>query len=350
MTDIIHGKYQILDELGRGGMGIVYRARQTSLDRIVAVKMLPRDLAQNTEFVQRFRQEAVIIARLDHPNIIRVHDIEECDDTFYIIMEYVDGEALQRSMLRLNRLPEIQAIELTVQTALALHYAHSCGIVHRDIKPDNIMITKDDQVKVMDFGIARLAESDLRTQTGVSMGTPKYMSPEQAAGRKIDGRSDLYSLGIVLYAMITGRLPFESDSPIGIAIMHIQDQPPKPSSFYPEINEVIEQIILRCIRKDPAERHSTGMELADTLNNYRDQDMKPEAKDKTRTSPIFVAKKDDGEARAAQVVPGLTADGHDVALDEHVGLPRCAQDERDAGQYQRRQPDHAITERPHVGG
>ncbi|MBN1515810.1 serine/threonine protein kinase [Candidatus Sumerlaeota bacterium] len=268
-SSIGQGKYEIREELGRGGMGVVYKGVQKSLDRPVAIKMLSRQLADNDEFVHRFRQEAIVIAKLNHPNIIRVFDIEESDETFYIIMEFLEGDTLQKRLARGGRLEAAPALQIASQVSRALHYAHNMGIVHRDIKPDNIMLLPpNDQPKVMDFGIARFAGSTQKTQTGVSMGTPKYMSPEQAAGREVDGCSDQYSLGVVMYGMLTGYLPFDGDSPIQIAIQHIQNDPPRPSTYYPDLDPKLEEIILKTLMKSPAERFANCDALAQRLEGY----------------------------------------------------------------------------------
>lgn len=256
-------RYEILSEVGRGGMGVVYRAKQRSLNRVVAVKMLSRELATDPEFLQRFQQEAQVIARLQHDNIISVHDIESDNGSFYIIMEFVEGQSLQEVLRRNGRLPIEQVVRLIGQVARALGYAHSKGIIHRDIKPDNIMIVNDGQkAMVMDFGIARVADSSLKTQTGISMGTPKYMSPEQARGQHVDARSDLYSLGVVLFAALTGDLPFDGDSPFTVALKHIQEPPPLPSERVPDLPASLEDVVLRSMAKSPKERYQTGEELA----------------------------------------------------------------------------------------
>ncbi|MCX7011784.1 MAG: serine/threonine-protein kinase, partial [Candidatus Sumerlaeota bacterium] len=182
-TLIVNGRYEVLAEIGRGGMGVVFRAKQRSLDRVVAIKMLSRELAGDLEFRHRFLQEAQVIARLQHDNIISVYDIEQDRGTFFIIMEYVQGVSLQEVLRKQGRLPPERAADLVGQVARALGYAHGKGIIHRDIKPDNIMVVDaQKKAKVMDFGIARVSDSSLKTQTGISMGTPKYMSPEQAKG------------------------------------------------------------------------------------------------------------------------------------------------------------------------
>ena len=182
MSELIAGKYEILEVIGRGGMGTVYKARQHNLDRIVALKMLSEEMASDPEFRARFQQEAQVVARLNHPNIVAVYDIEPYQATFCIIMEFVDGKSLQK-IIDEGGLPERDVLLIGAQIARALHYAHEQGVVHRDVKPDNILVTRENIAKITDFGIARFRESKLRTQTGISMGTPRFMSPEQEIGR-----------------------------------------------------------------------------------------------------------------------------------------------------------------------
>ena len=265
-TYIINDRYEVLSQLGRGGMGVVFRANQRSLNRIVAIKMLSRELAADEEFRQRFQQEAQVIARLQHENIVTVYDIEADRGTFFIIMEYVEGVSLQELLKTGGRLPPERGARLVAQVARALGYAHNKGIIHRDIKPDNIMVVGNDhKAMVMDFGIARVADSTLKTQTGISMGTPKYMSPEQARGQRVDARSDLYSLGVVLYACATGELPFDGDSPFTVALKHMQEPPPPPREKVPDLPEALEQIILHSLAKERDGRFQSGEEFAAAL-------------------------------------------------------------------------------------
>ncbi|MGC8842152.1 MAG: serine/threonine protein kinase, partial [Candidatus Sumerlaeaceae bacterium] len=208
MSELIAGKYEILEEIGRGGMGSVYKAYQQNLDRIVAIKILSPELASDPDFRARFQREAKIVARLVHPNIVAVYDIEPHANTCCIIMEYVDGQSLQK-LIEAAALDERTTLLIGAQIARALHYAHEHGVIHRDVKPDNILVTPQKVAKITDFGIARFREGKFRTQTGVSMGTPRFMSPEQLTGHELDGRCDLYSLGVCLYYCLTGRVPFD---------------------------------------------------------------------------------------------------------------------------------------------
>ena len=264
---LLGGRYELDGIVGRGGMAEVYRARDIRLDRIVAVKTLREDLARDQTFQARFRREAQSAASLNHPSIVAVYDTGE-DDTGgghipYIVMEYVDGRTL-RDLLREDRrlLPE-RALEITDGVLRALDYSHRNGIVHRDIKPGNVMLTRDGKVKVMDFGIAR-AVSDAQatmTQTAQVIGTAQYLSPEQARGERVDARSDLYSTGCLLYELLTGRPPFLGDSPVAIAYQHVRENPVPPSRVDPEVPQWADAIVLRAMAKDPRDRYQSAAEM-----------------------------------------------------------------------------------------
>jgi eukaryotic-like serine/threonine-protein kinase len=264
---LLGGRYELDGVVGRGGMAEVYRARDIRLDRIVAVKTLREDLARDQTFQARFRREAQSAASLNHPSIVAVYDTGE-DNTGgshvpYIVMEYVDGRTL-RDLLRDDRrlLPE-RALEITDGVLRALDYSHRNGIVHRDIKPGNVMLTRNGQVKVMDFGIAR-AVSDAQatmTQTAQVIGTAQYLSPEQARGERVDARSDLYSTGCLLYELLTGRPPFLGDSPVAIAYQHVRENPVPPSRIDPEVPQWADAIVLRAMAKDPRDRYQSAAEM-----------------------------------------------------------------------------------------
>ena len=264
---LLGGRYELDGVVGRGGMAEVYRARDIRLDRIVAVKTLREDLARDATFQARFRREAQSAASLNHPSIVAVYDTGEdmAGPTHvpYIVMEYVDGRTL-RELLRDDRrlLPE-RALEITDGVLRALDYSHRNGIVHRDIKPGNVMLTRSAEVKVMDFGIAR-AVSDAQatmTQTAQVIGTAQYLSPEQARGERVDARSDLYSTGCLLYELLTGRPPFTGDSPVAIAYQHVRENPIPPSRVNPEIPVWADSIVLKAMAKDPAERYQSAAEM-----------------------------------------------------------------------------------------
>jgi beta-lactam-binding protein with PASTA domain/tRNA A-37 threonylcarbamoyl transferase component Bud32 len=264
---LLGGRYELDGIVGRGGMAEVFRARDIRLDRVVAVKTLREDLARDATFQARFRREAQSAASLNHPSIVAVYDTGEdmsaSSHVPYIVMEYVDGRTL-RDLLRDDRrlLPE-RALEITDGVLRALDYSHRAGIVHRDIKPGNVMLTRNGEVKVMDFGIAR-AVSDAQatmTQTAQVIGTAQYLSPEQARGERVDARSDLYSTGCLLYELLTGRPPFLGDSPVAIAYQHVRENPVPPSRLDPEIPPWADSIVLRAMAKDPADRYQSAADM-----------------------------------------------------------------------------------------
>jgi serine/threonine protein kinase len=265
LPGIIAGKYECVALVGRGGMGTVYKALQKSLGRTVAVKMLSEELASDIEFRARFRQEAEIVGRMNHPNIVAVYDIEPHNHTFCIIMEFVDGESLQAKIDRRAAMSETEVASIGAQVARALHYAHGFNVVHRDIKPDNIIVTPQGQAKITDFGIARFMESKFKTQTGVSMGTPRFMSPEQVTGKGVDAQSDLYSLGVCLYYCLAGQPPFDGENPIAIATKHLYEQPPPLSQINPAVTPAMEKVIMRALEKSRDLRFATGEQMAEAL-------------------------------------------------------------------------------------
>jgi len=268
---LLGGRYELDGVVGRGGMAEVFRARDIRLDRIVAVKTLRDDLARDQTFQARFRREAQSAASLNHPSIVAVYDTGEDmvghTPVPYIVMEYVDGRTL-RDLLRDDRrlLPE-RAMEITDGVLRALDYSHRNGIVHRDIKPGNVMLTRSGDVKVMDFGIAR-AVSDAQatmTQTAQVIGTAQYLSPEQARGERVDARSDLYSTGCLLYELLTGRPPFTGDSPVAIAYQHVRENPVPPSGLDPEIPPWADSIVLKAMAKDPGDRYQSAGEMGNDI-------------------------------------------------------------------------------------
>ncbi|GAA1909520.1 Stk1 family PASTA domain-containing Ser/Thr kinase [Streptomyces sodiiphilus] len=258
------GRYQLRELLGTGGMASVHLAYDTVLDRQVAVKTMHGDLGREESFRERFKREAQSVAKLTHTNIVSVFDTgEDVIDGApvpYIVMEYVDGRPLRgvldEDIARHGAMPADKALKITQDVLAALDISHEMGLVHRDIKPGNVMITRRGVVKVMDFGIARAMQSGVTamTQTGMVVGTPQYLSPEQALGRGVDARSDLYSVGIMLFELLTGRLPFDADSPLAIAYAHVQEEPPAPSSINAAVPAAVDALVARMLRKNPNER------------------------------------------------------------------------------------------------
>jgi serine/threonine-protein kinase len=272
---LIDGKYRLDARIGRGGMGTIYRATHVMLEKTVAVKLINTDLGTSPEFVARFRREARAASNLDHPNIVTVHDLGQADDgALYLAMEYVDGSSLKEIIRAEGQLAPERIARLLGQVAGALSTAHRHQIIHRDLKPHNIMVATDAEgrevTKLLDFGIAKMFD-DAATQltaTGAALGTPQYMSPEQAAGRDIDGRSDLYSLGIILYEMLIGEVPFSDPSTPAVLVKHLNEPPPRPSVRRPDlaVSPGLEGVALRCLEKDPGARFQTADGFAAALD------------------------------------------------------------------------------------
>ncbi|EXU62268.1 serine/threonine protein kinase [Streptomyces sp. PRh5] len=289
---LANGRYQLRDLLGEGGMASVHLAYDTVLDRQVAIKTLHTELGREQSFRERFRREAQAVAKLTHTNIVSVFDTGEdsIDGSLmpYIVMEYVEGHPL-RSVLDVDvrqygAMPTEKALKITSDVLAALEISHEMGLVHRDIKPGNVMMTKRNVVKVMDFGIARAMQSGVTsmTQTGMVVGTPQYLSPEQALGRGVDARSDLYSVGIMLFELLTGRLPFDADSPLAIAYAHVQEEPVAPSSINQSIPPAVDALVARALKKNPNERFPTAEAM-------RDECARVARTGQTGASPIIIS-------------------------------------------------------------
>ena len=260
------GPYRIVAPLGAGGMASVYKAYQPAVDRYVALKVLPRHLAQDHEFLARFQQEAKILASLQHPHILPVHDYGESDGFTYIVMPFIETGTLAE-MINGQPLPLELIRRVIAQVGDALDCAHARGLVHRDVKPANILIDARGNCLLADFGIAKILEgADTLTAIGGIVGTPKYMSPEQGMGIALDGRSDLYSLGVVLYEMATGRVPFDAETPLAVVIKHIRDPLPLPSHVNPDIPDALERMILRAMHKEPSERFGSAAAMVELIS------------------------------------------------------------------------------------
>lgn len=265
----LDGRYELLELIGVGGMADIYRARDIVEDRIVAVKILKTEFAGSEEFLRRFRNESKAIALLSHPNIVKIYDVGFTDKVQFIVMEYVDGITLTDYIEQQGVLKWRDAVHFTIQILKALQHAHDRGIVHRDIKSSNIMLLSDGTIKVMDFGIARFNRENNKTVSEKTIGSVHYISPEQARGDITDERSDIYSVGVALYEMLTGKKPFDGDTPVSIALMHMQSTPKKPSEINSTIAEGLEQIVLRAMQKDPAQRYQTAGEMIKDLEEFK---------------------------------------------------------------------------------
>ncbi|MED1802617.1 Stk1 family PASTA domain-containing Ser/Thr kinase [Brevibacillus porteri] len=259
------GRYQIESRVGGGGMAIVYKAKDLILNRPVAVKVLRSQFGTDEDFVNRFRREAQAVASLSHPNVVGVYDVGQEGDTYYMVMEYIEGYTLKEVIIQRGALPVEEAVRIAEQICDALDHAHQNQIIHRDIKPHNIMIGKNGRVKVTDFGIARAVTSATITHTNAMLGSVHYFSPEQARGGITGEKSDIYSLGIVLYEMVTGELPFSGDSPISVALKHLQEPLPEPRQVNPAIPQSVENVILKALVKDPFLRYASASEMLEDL-------------------------------------------------------------------------------------
>jgi beta-lactam-binding protein with PASTA domain/tRNA A-37 threonylcarbamoyl transferase component Bud32 len=265
---VIDQRYSILTRIGSGGMADVYCAQDLQLGRKVALKLLYRRFAEDEEFVERFKREASAAAGLQHPNVVGVYDRGEWDGTYYIAMEYLEGRTLKQIIQQEGPLAPDHAIEIGVQILRAARFAHQRGVIHRDIKPHNVILDAEGRAKVTDFGIARAGASDM-TETGSIMGTAQYLSPEQAQGHAVSAQSDLYAIGIVLYEMLTGRVPFDGDSPVTIALKQVSELPIPPSAYNPAVPPQLDAIVLRALEKDPAQRFADADEFIAALEAVR---------------------------------------------------------------------------------
>ena len=265
---VVDERYRVLHRIGSGGMADVYCAEDLQLGRRVALKLLYRRFAEDEEFVERFRREASSAGGLQHPNVVAVYDRGEFDDTYYIAMEFLEGRSLKQVVRQDGALEPDRAIDLVVQILKAARFAHRRGIVHRDIKPHNVIVDDEGRAKVTDFGIARAGASDM-TETGSIMGTAQYLSPEQAQGHPVDARSDLYSVGVVLYELLTGRVPFDAESAVTIALKQVSEEPVPPSEYNAAVSDQLEDVVMRALQKDPAYRFADAEEFIVALEQAR---------------------------------------------------------------------------------
>ena len=266
------GRYEILDELGQGAMGIVYKARDPLIDRVVAIKTINLSLAldEKDEYEGRFYQEAKAAGRLNHPNIVTIYDVGKSGDVAYIAMEFLEGRELRDILDQDQAMQVEQVLDVTAQVALGLAYAHEHDIVHRDVKPSNIMVVRDGHVKITDFGIARMESAAVRTQTGMVLGSPKYMSPEQVMGKAIDQRSDIFSLGVMLYEMLTRQAPFTGENVNAIMYQTLNTIPAPPNTLNPAVPAMLNFIVAKALAKGVDDRYQDARELANDLRACRD--------------------------------------------------------------------------------
>ena len=271
---VLNGRYKLLERIGSGGMAVVYKAQDLMLGRLVAVKMLHESFTGDPDFLARFRQEAYAAAGLQHPNIVTVHDIGQDGNRHYIVMEFVEGRTLKDLIRQYDAdgqpMPVSRALDLGIQIAEGIGYAHRAGLVHCDVKPQNVLVTRDDRIKVADFGIARaVTEASQHVDDSRVWGTPQYFSPEQAAGEPPTYASDVYSIGVMMFEMLAGEPPFTADSQTALALKHLQEPPPHVSRLNPAVPEQLDLIIDKVLAKEPAGRYRTAGQLGRILTSYR---------------------------------------------------------------------------------
>lgn len=323
---MLDNRYEILELIGRGGMANVYKAKCHRLDRLVAVKILHSDLAQNADFRRRFMDESRAVAQLSHPNIVSVYDVSCSDDVDYIVMELIDGVTLKQYMERRGQMDWREALHFITQIMWGLSHAHSRGVIHRDIKPQNIMVLRDGSVKVADFGIACLADS-AQTLTQEALGSVHYISPEQARGDRPDARSDIYSSGVVLYEMLTGRLPFEGESAVSVAIQHLSSIPLAPREINPDIPEQLELICMKAMAPDLEHRYQSADAMIADLEAFRKN---PEVEMKFDLSDLRPEENDE-PTRTIRTMPS-----HTVTIPVHQPERNYPRRERDEDEEPRR--------------
>ena len=332
----LDGRYLVDELVGIGGMANVYKATDVSNGRTVAVKILRDEYVQNTELLRRFKNESKAVALLSHPNIVRVYDVNFSDRVNYIVMEYIDGITLKEYIEHKGVLDWKEAVYFTVQILRALQHAHDNGIVHRDIKPQNIMLLKDGSIKVTDFGIARFARSGMHTMTDKAIGSVHYISPEQAKGDVTDNRADLYSVGVMLYEMLTGRLPFEAESAVSVAIKHIEETPRPPREWNPDIPAGLESIVMRAMQKDANDRYASAAEMLRDIDAFKkDPSISFEYKYRTPSAPTH-------EARIEKEVSGV----QQASQEEHRHASRPAKAGGIAAVFSNRKKDRKSEKEP----
>jgi len=286
---ILNNRYQILEPLGKGGMAVVYRARDLMLERLVAVKVLREDYSRDPTFQDRFRQEAKSAANLSHPNIVTVHDFGLDDGQLFLVMEYVPGTDLKTLIKQRGRFTPEETIPLLIQACAGIGYAHRAGLVHCDVKPQNMLVTPDMRLKVADFGISRLFSTiHHEEESDVVWGSPQYFAPEQASGAVPTPASDVYSLGIIMYEMLTGSLPFQATTAVDLARLHIEEEPPLLSEKITDISPTLEQILTKVLSKEPSQRYRTADQLGRVLMNFGNARSAPALALTPEAAPVII--------------------------------------------------------------
>ncbi len=303
---MLNGRYELLERVGSGGMASVFRAQDRTLGRIVALKLLHPSLTGDEAFLRSFRHEAHAAANLAHPNIITVHDIGQDEHEYYIVMEYVQGRTLKqliREQAETGRaLPLNRVLSYAIQIAAGIGYAHRAGFVHCDVKPQNIIVTRDERVKIADFGIARAVSGASQEIRSVVWGTPQYLAPEQAAGKAASPASDVYSIGVILFEMLTNRLPFQAESQTALALMHLREPAPPVSLFNPAVPAPIGRVVAKLLAKEPASRYRTAGQLERILRAYQEQTLRERERPTDDVSELERAIAAEGQEREAPTV------------------------------------------------
>lgn len=310
------GNYLIVNLIGEGGMGMVYKARDMVLDRTVALKILPPHLTQNPEFLHRIRTEAHAQARLHHPNIVTLYSVQELAVGFILVMEFVEGQTLHQRIQNQGPLDSSEAARIFDKVLQGVAYAHQMGIVHRDLKPDNIFLTRNGEVKIMDFGVAKILDNAEPTRSRSMVGTLLYISPEQINGRDADFRSDIYTLGISLFETVTGRLPFERKTDYALMHAHVLEQPARPRHLKRDLPKALERMILKAIEKEPERRYQSADEFRDTLLQYSDRRGLSDDR-RTRATPATFGKR---VATRIPMLNGLRIDALLIAVIVALGM------------------------------
>jgi serine/threonine protein kinase len=312
---MLGGRYQIIEALGQGGMATVYRARDVNLQRDVALKILRDSVIDEPGFRERFLQEARAAANLSHPNIVTVFDFGQDDDQLYLVMEYIPGTDLKTLLRRQGRLPIRDAVDLMIKICSGVGYAHRAGLVHCDLKPHNILVTADHQAKITDFGIARaLAAIDPDEHSAIVWGSPLYFAPEQAAGGPPSPASDVYSLGVILFEMLTGRLPFQADDASKLADLHLTRNPPSPRSINPDIPPSLEEILLKVLSKEPANRYRTADQFGRILRRFARPETDLTTPESPALEPVEVPARPNASTMAMDAPPQLQVDWTAILL------------------------------------
>ena len=338
LGSLVDGRYKVVARLGAGGMADVYLAEDQQLGRKVALKLLHRRFAENEGFVERFRREAQAAAGLQHPNVVGVYDRGSYDDTYYIAMEYLPGRTLKRLILDEAPLDPVRSIDIAIQILKAARFAHHHGVIHRDLKPHNVIVDDSGHIKVTDFGIARAGASDM-TETGSILGTAQYLSPEQAQGHAVSSSSDLYSIGVVLYEMLTGRVPFDAEQAVTIAIKHVSEAPTAPTAINPQIPPELEQVVMWAMNKNPADRPQDADQFITALEHARAAIVAGAAGQRTAAMAAVSALAGAGVGAAATATPASAAGGSPpppVLLPPSVGGDGAIGEDRDGSDGRRR--------------